>query len=365
MDLENYPIHLRQQLLHQTAVPLFQRLRHNGVIGVVEHLLRNGQRLVKGNPILHQQPDQLRNGDHRVGIVQLDADSLRQVIVLVVGCPVFPQDIRQGCGAEEILLLEPQQLPLPGVVVGVQDSGNILCGNTFRRSLQIMLLIEQLEVKGMHRLRLPQPQGTDVPGLAADDGHIIGHCPDGLSGVADLHRIRLTAHRPGISPPGPVIGGLLLEAVLKMLLKQPVPVTDAVAVQGQVQSRRTVQKACSQSAQPPVAQGSIRDLIHSRQGYAVGTQGFFHGIVKIQAQQIVLHSPPHQKFHGEIARPSAGQMRLTACPPVRCNGLHHRVPDGTVQCLGSRLVRGGTQLFAQRLYKFLMIHLYLAPYFRP
>ena len=82
-----------------------------------------------------------------------------------------------------------------------------------------------------------------------------------------------------------------------MLLKQPVPVADAVAVQGQVQSRRTVQKTCSQSAQSSVAQGSIRDLVHSRQGYAVGTQGFFHGIVKIQAQQIVLHSPSHQKFH--------------------------------------------------------------------
>ena len=113
----------------------------------------------------------------------------------------------------------------------------------------------------------------------ADDGHIIGHRPDGLPGVVNLYCILIAAHRPGVSPPGPVVSGFLLEAVFKMLRKQPVPVTDAIAVQRQVQSCRTVQKACRQSAQTAVAQGSIRDLLHGCQGNAVMLQRSFRRIV--------------------------------------------------------------------------------------
>ena len=107
VDLYNNRIEFRQQFFHQMAIPLFEGFRHNRVVGVAENLLCNGECISKCPlaVIQHQQANQFRNGDDRMGVVQLNSQFISQIVQCAIGCLVLFQNIRQGSGTEEILLL--------------------------------------------------------------------------------------------------------------------------------------------------------------------------------------------------------------------------------------------------------------------
>ena len=194
----------------------------------------------------------------------------------------------------------------------------------------------------MHRLCLPQPQIADVLGLAANDRHVIGHGTNGLSCKFYQHGIFFPTDRPRITVTHPIVRHFLLAAVLEVLLEQTVLIANAIAVQRQIQCCRTVQKACSQSAQTAVAQCCIFDHFQIRQGNAQFCKGFLCLLHHVQNQQVVVHGTSHQKFHREIAGTAAVFVSVHALFPIRCNGFH----DSFAQCLMQLLRSGGFRVYA-------------------
>ena len=96
---------LRQHAAEQIDVPLFERLGHNGMVRIIEGALRDLKRLLKAQPFLHQQPDQFRNADCGMRIVQLNGDRIRKALDRAV-LPFIPeQNILQRCARKEVLLL--------------------------------------------------------------------------------------------------------------------------------------------------------------------------------------------------------------------------------------------------------------------
>ena len=141
------------------------------MVSVVEHLLCNSESLVKGHPLHRQQPDQLRNGNDRMGIVQLDGNRLCQIIIAVMCCPVFAQNIRQRGGAEEILLLQPQPLPLRGVVVRVEEAGDGVVVVVGLLGQGVVAPVEGGQIQPVvQRLGAPEPQPVDAHPAVCQSG---------------------------------------------------------------------------------------------------------------------------------------------------------------------------------------------------
>ena len=216
---------LRHHRPQQFHVPLFQRLAHHCVVGVGEHLTGELKGGVKAQPTLHQQPHQLWDGQGRVGVVELDGAEGGQVLPVVpVGGLIAAQNVLEGRRGQHILLLDAQPLALPGGVVGVEHPCDVLGGVLLRQRLVVVLGIECLKVQLMDCFTLPQPQGADVVGAVADDGHIIGDGNHGLVSKGDPHGVFVSAIAPRVTEVSPVVDHLLLRIVLKALLEQPKPV---------------------------------------------------------------------------------------------------------------------------------------------
>ena len=78
-------------------------------------------------------------------------------------------------GRQHILLLDTQALALPGGVIGVQNTGNILCLILLSQGAQIILIVERVKVQLFLCLTLPQTQRTHIVCNIADHRHIIRH----------------------------------------------------------------------------------------------------------------------------------------------------------------------------------------------
>ena len=88
-----------QQLTEQGDIPLFQRLRHDGVVGVGKGLLGDLPAFFPAvAAVVHQDAHQLRDGKGGVGIIELDGIELGKVIhSAVAACP--PGGYRWGRGS--------------------------------------------------------------------------------------------------------------------------------------------------------------------------------------------------------------------------------------------------------------------------
>jgi len=90
-----------------------------------------------------------------MGIVQLDGHLVWKVIEGVTDrLPgselrglVTADDILQRGGAHEVLLLQTQLLALEEVVIGVQDTGNVLSQITVQHGLDVVTIVDWRGIK--------------------------------------------------------------------------------------------------------------------------------------------------------------------------------------------------------------------------
>ena len=287
-------------------------------------------------PLGHQQPDQLRDGQGGVGVVKLDGRGLVQVDkVLAMGGTVDPQDILERGTGEDVLLLDPKLLALAGGVVGVENPGDVLGLVLFQQGLFIVLGVEGVEVQLLLGLALPQAQGADIVVAVADDGHIVGHGDDGLVGEGDLDGVLVAAVAPGIAVAGPVVGGLLLGAVLaEALLEEAEAVPQAVAGQGNALGDGAVQEAGGQTAQAAVAQGGVLDVLQLGQIHALFGEGLADGFENAHIEEVGVDQTAHEVLGGEVVGLAMALPRLFAVSPVLIQSHHHRLTQAVVQPLG-------------------------------
>ncbi len=140
-------------------------------------------------------------------------------------------DRRRG---KKVLLPQPQNFPLLGVVRGVK-----VFANFFRL---------------VAALRLPQPQRVCA---LAEDGHIVRHGGNGHIRKANRPLFVLAPYRPRVAEALPVVGQFCLKAVFYRLLKQSVFVSDAIAVQGQSKPRGRIEKARRKPTKPAVTKRRV------------------------------------------------------------------------------------------------------------
>ena len=235
IDHHHIAVHLRDHRLKQAHIPLLQGLRHDGVVGIGKGLPRNLQSAGKRDALLRQQPHQLRDGDHRMGVVQLDGIFLRErckIIPMLLF--VLAQDILEGCAGEEILLFQAQALSFVRIVVWIQHAGNRLCFVALPHRTVVFLLVKQLEIESIDGFRLPEAQRIDPLSAVPNDRHIVRHRIYLLVLKLDQHLFALSPDGPRVAKPLPIVRRLPLESVLKILLKQAVFVANPVAIQRDV-----------------------------------------------------------------------------------------------------------------------------------
>ena len=99
----------RQDFAEHVHRPRLQRFAHQRVVGVREHLAGHLKGVVPAELMLvDQQAHQLRNREHRVGVIKVDRGFLRQVGVGFVQLMVAAEDVLNGRRNEEIFLTQAQ-----------------------------------------------------------------------------------------------------------------------------------------------------------------------------------------------------------------------------------------------------------------
>ena len=209
------------------------------MVRVREGPLGYGQGGVEGHTLLFQQPDELRDGHGRVRVVELDGAEIGEggKIVPVV-LLIAAQDILQRGRRENVLLFDTQPLALVRAVIGVEHAGDVL-GPVFGvQRLDIVLGVEGVKVQLLLGLALPEPEGADVVGIVADDGHDVRDGQNGLVRKFHPDGVPVAPVAPGVAVLRPVVGQLSLGAVfVKALLEEAEAVAQAVAAQRQVHRR--------------------------------------------------------------------------------------------------------------------------------
>ena len=126
IDVKNDLQMARQHPAQHLHWPGLERLVHERVVGVREHALAEGPGIGPGQMVLiKQQAHELRDRQHRVGIVQVDADLGTELVEGAVLAQVAAQQILHARADKEILLMQTQLAPRRGGVVGVQHPRHI------------------------------------------------------------------------------------------------------------------------------------------------------------------------------------------------------------------------------------------------
>ena len=104
-----------------------------------------------------------------MGVVELDGRALGKQIEVVVEAPIPADDVPDRARNEEILLFETQAPAILGVIVGIQDLGDVLGVDLLLDRAQKVAVIEILQVEFARRPSGPQPQRIDRVGLVTHD----------------------------------------------------------------------------------------------------------------------------------------------------------------------------------------------------
>ena len=233
----------REQPLDQRNVPLFERFREHGVVGVGEHLVDDVEgTLVLQSLLVNHHSQQLHNGQRGMRVVQLDGHHGRQLLPRPLSLPKSPQHILDRRTHEKILLLQPQFLPLVAAIVRIQHTRYILRPLSLLNRMEIVPFVEQLKIELVGRNRLPQTEINAVESVVARERVVVGfglhdlpvfpnrpipllsHIPiepDRIVHIPPLYLPRIHRHQP-------IVRHFYLIPILDFLLEDPVIISDSI-----------------------------------------------------------------------------------------------------------------------------------------
>ena len=262
----------RQDFAEHVHRPRLQRFAHQRVVGVREHLAGHLKGVVPAELMLvDQQAHQLRNGEHRVGVIKVDRGFLRQVGVGFVQLMVAAEDVLNGRRNEEILLTQAQLAAGVGRVIRVQHAGHVLGVVFIFHRRKVVTLVEFTEVNLATGLGAPQAQRVGGIGVIAGDNLVVGHgqdlfrfYPAGffaflLDTSAKAHLVaRIVALKlPRVAVLQPVVRRLFLAPVDDVLFEHTVVVANTVAAARQRQRCQRVEEAGGETPQAAVAEARV------------------------------------------------------------------------------------------------------------
>ena len=359
VDLFDDLVDAGHQAADEVLAPLLQRFLHHGVVGVGHD---GGHHLPGVVPavaaLVQQDAHQLRDGQRRVGVVDLHGDGVGEVLQRAVLVQVVADHILHGGGNQEILLAQPQALALRMVVGGVQHLADGAGHGVALQRLQVLALVEQRHVKA-GGLRGPHAQHADALAVLARHEHVVRYRADHV-GVHQLHVVVVIvpavdhfaaeAHvdgaflalgQPHLAAGQPEVGQLGLPAVHQLLLEDAVLVQDRVASGGVALGGEAVQITGREAPEAAVAQARVRlAVVELFQTDPVALQHLLEGLRQIQVIQVVFQRAAHQKFHGEIVD-TLGARLFAPLIEVGAGGGHDVLQDhrngAVILVVGSRL----------------------------
>mmetsp|Transcript_42557 Transcript_42557/g.106218 ORF Transcript_42557/g.106218 Transcript_42557/m.106218 type:complete len:307 (+) Transcript_42557:3078-3998(+) len=303
----------RKQFLDEVCGPFLEGLGQHRVVGVVEALSREVPCLVPVEPLdVDEEAHHLRDGDGRVGVVELETHLGRQLVPTAALLLLEPSEaVLDGGADEEVLLLQTQLLPLPRVVVGVEDGRDVLGTLALLDSVEELATVEGMEVKLLAGTRFPESEVDGVVRVESRDGVVVRHGLHDLAArpavplatLVVLVSVHVTVEPHGVGDVGsldfpwvggdePVVRVLHLTALDDLLLEDAVRVPDAVAPDGIVERGHGVEEAGSQTAQTAIAQRRVvLVLIQLLQVVSDVCECLLVVGLDVQIHQRVLHRP--------------------------------------------------------------------------
>ena len=344
VDLEDDLEVTREQLLEPRERPLFQRLGQERMIGVRERSLREVPGLIPSEVrVVEQDSHQLGDGDGRMGVVELDGDLLRKRAPVGIAAPESPDQIGERRSDEEVLLHEPQSLPLRGGIVGIEDASERFCRERLRQGTDEVAVAEGLEIERVGSSRRPEAQGVDGLAAVPDDGPIVGNA-DQLGGAADdgaqrscpylertveidLDLLFGARHFPRIGTAEPVVRLLALPTVVDGLPEHSVLVAEPVSHRRQLHGGHRVEEARRQAPEPAISQAGVRFFLEEAEPVeGLLPDGFACDRGQEEVGDVVRQRAADEELHREVvdALGVLARVRLLGADP----SLREDVADG-------------------------------------
>jgi hypothetical protein len=319
--------------------PFLQSFGQNSVIRVCEGFGDDVPGRIPSHAFfVHQQPHELGYGNHRVGVVELYCGHFMQPgEVCSLHFLVFPNDVLEGCGAEEVLLAETQGLAGGAAVVGIEHTGQITRSVLGFNGPDVVHVVEELEVEPVVRFGFPQTKRSDGIRVPSDDGHVVGYGLDifGVHRLEAMRAIRLffahhmaaeahhrravaSAYRPRIAFGHPIVRTLHLPAVHNFLSEHTVLIADAVTPGRKIQAGEGLDEAGRQTAQSAVTQSGVWfGLLRRIQIQAHVLEHFGNISPESQVDHVVSQGASHQELRRKVVGPfqAAALDILFAVPP--------------------------------------------------
>ena len=354
-----------QQPPEQVEPPALQGLGQQGVVGVGQRSGGDPPGLVPIQLVLiHQQPHQLGHRNGGVGVVELHGPVLLEIGDRQAALLQIAQHVLQRAAHKEVLLLEPQQPPGIGAVVGIEHLGEGLTPHLLLHRGQVVAAVEGGKIKALGGHGPPEPQPaagvhpeTEHGNIVRDAQHFAGGMPlhpqaalviTVHGGVAaEPHAARLVGiHQlPGPAALEPLIGDLHLGAVLDQLVKDAEFVADAIPRGGQLQAGQRFHEAGGQTPQATVAETrlllNLQDALQGDPGEA--GDGFTGLIDYPEHQQVVGELGADQKLRRQVGhglggltaqKLLVGQMAADQPIPNRIAQGHVEIVVGWGRCAG-------------------------------
>ena len=237
-----------QQIAKEINLPLFHRLRQQGVIGVTECLPGDIPGAVPVKEMnIHQKPHQLGYSHSRMGIIELTLESLMEIIETVMNKEMGAYHILQGTGDQKVLLFQPQLFSLELFIVGIKHLGNGFSADFIFHRAVVVTGVKFFKIKRGGSLSAPQPKKVNIIDLETGNRRIIrdaGNHPGrnpANTPVTALSVVYLASAAktdiagyirlfdfPGIARMQPAVTEFLLPAVNYLLIKHAIFITNTV-----------------------------------------------------------------------------------------------------------------------------------------
>lgn len=163
---------------HHVLRPLFQRLGHDGVVGIRHSRLGNALSLFPRQPLfIHKNAHQLRNDHRRVRVVDVESDLLRQLAhVRAVNALKVLDGVLQRRADEEIFLHQAELFAVVGVVFRIEHLGNLRRdGIAVLRGAVVIAGGELLQVEVLRQNGAPRAQAIHHVTAVAQNRQVIRH----------------------------------------------------------------------------------------------------------------------------------------------------------------------------------------------
>ena len=156
VDIENDLQVSGQEVLHHGDRPLLHCLWKDCVVGKGKSLGHNIPGIIPAQLLLiDQEALELNNSQRRMGVIELDCNLIRKIGPLAHRLLEATKNVMKGCSSPEVLLLQSKFLSSHGVIIRVQDTGDLLGVRSILNGLFVIALIETGQVEDLCGLAAP------------------------------------------------------------------------------------------------------------------------------------------------------------------------------------------------------------------